>query len=147
LWTKSLISAAAATSTVSNRPPAEIDHPLFLTDNDSAQIAERLSRRYLGRRTPAPYRSGISFPVAKNEKSTDQTSFTSLRSPVMFEPTFIVEAVVLFAIGLWPLLLVVAAAGVRWFNARRVAAAAAVHTATLPHAPARARTLAYAAGR
>ncbi|RUP29483.1 MAG: hypothetical protein EKK51_20160 [Mycolicibacterium sp.] len=67
----------------------------------------------------------------------------------MFEPTFIIDAVVLFAIGLWPLLLVVAAAGVRWFNARRNAAAAAVHSAALPHVavPARARTLAYAAGQ
>ena len=37
----------------------------------------------------------------------------------MFEPSFIIDAVVLFAIGLWPLLLVVTAAGVRWFNARR----------------------------
>lgn len=67
----------------------------------------------------------------------------------MLEPTFIIDAVVLFAIGLWPLLLVVAAAGVRWFNARRSAAAAAVHSVALPHAtaPARARTLAYAAGQ
>ncbi|MCX8556226.1 hypothetical protein OS121_14190 [Mycolicibacterium mucogenicum] len=46
----------------------------------------------------------------------------------MLEPAFIIDAVVLFAIGLWPLLLVVTAAGVRWFNARRSAAAAAVHS-------------------
>ena len=67
----------------------------------------------------------------------------------MLEPAFIIDAVVLFAIGLWPLLLVVAAAGVRRFNARRSAAAAAVHSAALPHvaAPARARTLAYATGQ
>lgn len=67
----------------------------------------------------------------------------------MLEPTFIIDAVVLFAIGLWPLLLIVSAAGVRWFNARRSAAAAAVHSVALPHvaAPARARTVAYAAGR
>ena len=70
----------------------------------------------------------------------------------MFEANFIVDAVVLFAIGLWPLLLVVAAAGVRWFKARRSAAAAAVHSVTLPQAaagmtPARRRTLAYAAGQ
>jgi hypothetical protein len=67
----------------------------------------------------------------------------------MLEPTFIIDAVVLFAIGLWPLLLIVSAAGVRWFNARRSAAAAAVHSVALPHvaAPARARTVAYAAGQ
>lgn len=67
----------------------------------------------------------------------------------MLEPTFIIDAVVLFAIGLWPLLLIVSAAGVRWVNARRSAAAAAVHSVALPHvaAPARARTVAYAGGR
>ena len=68
----------------------------------------------------------------------------------MFEASFIVDAVVLYAIGLWPLLLVVIAAGVRRFNARRSAAAAAVHS--VPQvaaglAPARQRTLAYAAGQ
>lgn len=64
----------------------------------------------------------------------------------MFEAKFIFDGIVIFGIGLWPLLLVVAAAGVRWFNARRSAAAAAVHSVALPHvaAPARARTLAYA---
>lgn len=67
----------------------------------------------------------------------------------MFEPAFIFDAILLFAIGLWPLLLVVGAAGVRWFNARRTAAATAVHSVALPHvaAPSRARTLAYAAGQ
>ena len=70
----------------------------------------------------------------------------------MFEPAFIVDAIVLFVIGLWPLLLVVAAAGVRWFNARRSAAAAAAHSVALPQvaagmAHARPRTLAYAAGQ
>jgi hypothetical protein len=67
----------------------------------------------------------------------------------MVEAKFIFDGIVLFAIGLWPLLLVVAAAGVRWFTARRSAAAAAVHSVALPHvaAPARARTLAYAAGQ
>ncbi|KAB7761810.1 hypothetical protein [Mycolicibacterium mucogenicum] len=67
----------------------------------------------------------------------------------MFEPAFIFDAIVLFSIGLWPLLLVVGAAGVRWFNARRSAAAAAVHSVALPHvaAPARAHTLAYATGQ
>lgn len=68
----------------------------------------------------------------------------------MFEASFIVDAVVLYAIGLWPLLLVVGAAGVRWFNARRSAAAAAVHAlpqVTADVAPARQRTLAYATGQ
>ncbi|MGX9670574.1 hypothetical protein [Mycobacterium sp. HM-7] len=67
----------------------------------------------------------------------------------MFEMNFIVDGFIIFAIGLWPLLLVAAAAGVRWFTARRSAAAAAVQSVTLPHvaAPARARTLAYAAGQ
>ncbi len=68
----------------------------------------------------------------------------------MFEVSFIVDAIVLYAIGLWPLLLVVAAAGVRWFNARRSAAAAAVHSlpqVTAGMAPARKRTLAYAGGQ
>ncbi|MHA7662052.1 hypothetical protein [Mycolicibacterium sp. HS_4_1] len=70
----------------------------------------------------------------------------------MFEVNFIVDAIVLYAIGLWPLLLVVAAAGVRWFNARRSAAAAAAAVHSLPQvtagmAPARKRTLAYAAGQ
>lgn len=69
----------------------------------------------------------------------------------MFEANFIVDAVILYAIGLWPLLLVVSAAGVRWFNARRsAAAAAAVHSlpqVTAAMAPARQRTLAYAAGQ
>ncbi|GAA2419719.1 hypothetical protein [Mycolicibacterium llatzerense] len=64
----------------------------------------------------------------------------------MLEAKFIFDGIVIFGIGLWPLLLVAAAAGVRWFNARRSAAAAAVHSVALPHvaAPARARTLAYA---
>ena len=70
----------------------------------------------------------------------------------MVEANFIIDAIVLYAIGLWPLLVVLAAAGVRWFNARRSAAAAAVHSAMLPQvaagtAPARQRTLAYAAGQ
>lgn len=67
----------------------------------------------------------------------------------MFEPAFIVDAIVLFTLGLWPLLLVVAAAGVRWIKARRAAAAAAIHSVALPHVavPARPRTLAYAAGQ
>lgn len=67
----------------------------------------------------------------------------------MFEPAFLIDAIVLFTIGLWPLLLVVGAAGVRWFNARRSAAAAAAHSVTLPHVAvhARPRTLAYAAGQ
>ncbi len=68
----------------------------------------------------------------------------------MFEANFIIDAIVLYAIGLWPLLLVVAAAGVRWFNGRRSAAAAAVHSlpqVTAGMTPARKRTLAYAAGQ
>jgi len=65
----------------------------------------------------------------------------------MFEANFIFDGILLFAIGLWPLLLVVAAAGVRWFTARRSAAAG--HSVALPHvaAPARAHKLAYAAGQ
>ncbi len=67
----------------------------------------------------------------------------------MLEANFIFDAIVIFGIGLWPLLLVAAAAGVRWFNARRSAATAAVHAVSLPHVavPAPARTLAYAAGQ
>ena len=68
----------------------------------------------------------------------------------MFEAKFIFDGIVIFGIGLWPLLLVVAAAGVRWIKARRAVAAAAVHS--LPQvaagvAHARPRTLAYAAGQ
>jgi hypothetical protein len=67
----------------------------------------------------------------------------------MVEAKFIFDGIVLFAIGLWPLLLVVTAAGVRWFNGRRSAAAAAVHSVASQHvaAPARTRTPAYAAGQ
>lgn len=68
----------------------------------------------------------------------------------MFEANFIVDAIALYAIGLWPLLLVVAAAGVRRFNARRSAAAAAAHgvsQVTAGVTPVRQRTLAYAAGQ
>ncbi len=67
----------------------------------------------------------------------------------MLEAKFIFDGIVIFGIGLWPLLLVTAAAGVRWFNARRSAATAAVHSVALPHvaAPARPRTLAYAGSR
>ncbi len=67
----------------------------------------------------------------------------------MLEAKFIFDGIIIFGIGLWPLLLVVAAAGVRWFNARRSTAAVAVHSVALPHvaAPARPRTLAYAAGQ
>ena len=68
----------------------------------------------------------------------------------MFEANFIVDAILLYAIGLWPLLVVVIAAGVRWFTARRSAAAATVHSlpqVTTGVAPARQRTLAYAAGQ
>jgi hypothetical protein len=66
----------------------------------------------------------------------------------VFEADFFLDFAVIFAIGLWPLLLVLAAAAVRWANARRHAAAAAMASAALPHvavpALARRRTLAYA---
>ncbi|MUL68226.1 hypothetical protein BOO86_27400 [Mycobacterium sp. CBMA 234] len=63
----------------------------------------------------------------------------------MFEADFFIDGFVIFGIGLWPLLVVVAATAVRWFNARRTAAAAAVSSVSLPHvAPARPRALAYA---
>lgn len=70
----------------------------------------------------------------------------------MFEADFFFDFAVIFAIGMWPLLLVVAATGVRWLNARRQAAAAAMASVALPHLDARPtvarqRTLAYAAGR
>jgi len=65
----------------------------------------------------------------------------------MFEANFFFDFAVIFAIGLWPLVLVAAAAAVRWMNARRHAAAAAMASVTLPQVAVRPRALAYAGGR
>ncbi|WP_020099386.1 hypothetical protein [Mycobacterium sp. 360MFTsu5.1] len=51
----------------------------------------------------------------------------------MFSADFVIDGIVVFAIGLWPLLLVIAAAGVRWFNARRTTAATAVASVATAH--------------
>lgn len=51
----------------------------------------------------------------------------------MFEPAFFVDAAIIFGIGLWPILLVLAAATVRTINTRRRTAAAAATAVSLPH--------------
>lgn len=64
----------------------------------------------------------------------------------MFESAFFIDAAIIFGIGLWPVLLVLAASAFRTINARRQGAVTAVANVALPHvelAPAR-PALAYA---